>query len=184
MSINLFGLYFREAYKIFDEKGLQIGKKITILSDEEKLYRQIISIYSIGNYNFMIEAILVYDGKKEKNSLVEMFERDNFLAVTLHIKGNDIEEYYIFFVKTKEGLLFSNCGKKANLTDFYNILSNNKIKQVRDFLDIMLNDEDNGVGVLFLELHKPKNRYTFEEYELPCGELEKFFSVPCSEIKK
>ncbi len=189
VSTNGFGFYYRQTYNIIDEKGLQIGKKITIMSDEDKLYRQINSIYNIGNYNFMIEAIFTNDDKtdklkKEKNSFAERYNKDNFLAVMLSIKGNEIEEYYIFLIKSKEGFMFSNCGKKANLDDFYSILNNHKIKQVVHFLDVLLNDEDNGVGLFFSELYKPKNRYTFEECELSCGKLENIFSVPCSENKK
>lgn len=184
MSINLFAFYYREAYNIIDEKLSKIGEKITIFTDEQKLYRQIISIYSLDDYYFMVEAILSKEGENEKNLFFEKFDKDNFLAVTLSIKSKDIEEYYIFLIKSKEGFLFSNCGKKADLTDFYNILANNKLKQVRDFLEILLNDENNGIGLFFMELFKPKNKYIFEEVKLACGRLEKVFSVPCLELKK
>lgn len=93
-----------------------------------------------------------------------------------------MEKYYQFIIKTEEGFIFSNCGKKSDLSDIYNILNGSETKQIRDFLDILLNDEYNVFGLTLSEFYKPKSKYKFLEMKIPCGELEKIFSLSCSEI--
>lgn len=186
LSLNTFALYFRETYSIVDEKGKFLGKKVAIASDEGKFYCQMISIYSIDNYYFLIEMLFPCEFMKSKGiplgkKISTLSEKDSFISIILNIKGNEIEKYYQFIFRTEEGFTFSNCGKKSNLSDIYNILNGSQTKQIRDFLDILLNDEYNVFGLIFSEFYKPKSKYNFLEMKMPCGELENIFSLPCSE---
>lgn len=190
LTINGFGLYYRETSNIIDEKGNFLGRKIAILSDEGKFYCQTIWIYSIEDYNFLIEinhpCEFVADKKisiGKKISIIK--EKDIFASIILNIKGNGIEKYYQFLIKSKEGFIFSNCGNKSNINEIYNILNGSNIKQIRDFLDVLLNDEENVFGLIFSDYYKPKAKYKFIEVNYPCGELEKKFSIDCYEgLKK
>lgn len=66
LSLNTFALYYRETYNVFDEKGKSLGKKVAITSDEGKFYCQMISIYSIDNYYFLIEMLFPCEFMKGK----------------------------------------------------------------------------------------------------------------------